>query len=64
MSCARIGADLLQNEDVTSVLLEPDRVGFDVAQDSIKIVLVHAQELTAVFPRDDSRSSANENKKQ
>lgn len=58
MSCARVGADLLQDEDVSPVLLEPDRVGFDVAQDPVEVVLVYAEELTTVFSRDDRRRSA------
>ena len=59
MSCAWIGADLLQDEDVSPVLLESDRVGFDVAQDSVEVVLIYTKKLTAVFPSDDSRRSAN-----
>lgn len=60
MSCAWIGADLLQDENVSSVLLESDRVGFDVAQDSVEVVLIYTKKLTAVFPSNDSRRSANE----
>ena len=56
MGSAGIGADLLEDEDVAPVLLEPDRVSLNVAQDSVEIVLVDAQELTAVLPRDDCRS--------
>lgn len=53
MGSAGIGADLLEDEDVASVLLEPDRVSLNVAQDSVEVVLVDAQELTAVLPCDD-----------
>ncbi len=53
MGSAGIGADLLEDEDVSSVLLEPDRVSLNVAQDSVEVVLVDAQELTAVLPCDD-----------
>ena len=58
MSRARIGADLLQDEDVAPVLLESHRVGLDVAQDPVEVVLVYAKELAAVFSRDDRGRSA------
>ena len=55
MRRAGISADLFEDEDVASVLLEPHRVSLNVAQDSVEIILVDAQELTTVFPRDDCR---------
>ena len=54
------GADLLQDQDVSAVLFEPDRVSLHVSQDPVEIVLVHAQELAAVLPRHNRRSPFNE----
>ncbi len=40
MSGARVGADFLKNEDVTSMLFETHCVCLDVAKDPIEIVFV------------------------
>ena len=55
MGGAGIGADLLEDEDVSSVLLQPHRIGFDVSKDPIEVVLVDTQELAAILSRDNRR---------
>lgn len=41
MSCTGVGADLFEDQDISTVLLQPDRVGFNIAQDPVKIVFVN-----------------------
>lgn len=62
MGGARVGRDLFKNEHVPAVLLEAHRVRFHVAQNPVEIVLVDAQELAAVLPRDDRGRPLNDNK--
>lgn len=56
MSCTGAGADLFEDQDISTVLLQPDRVGFNIAQDPVKIVLVDPEKLTAVFSCNNSGS--------
>ena len=52
--------ELLQHQHVLAVLLETHRVGLDVPQDPVKILLVHAQEEAAVLATDDRRRPAEQ----
>ena len=49
---------LLQHEDVPAVLLETHRVGLDITQDPVEVLLVDAQEEAAVLAAHDCRRSA------